>query len=101
MIQNQNFKRITAWVAISAIVLVLLFSVCYIVEHADHECTGEDCPICLVMEQCGNNLKTVGTAIMIACVAVVLFTSLQENKHYQTSMFPCNSLISQKIRMNN
>lgn len=101
MIQNQNFKSITAWVAMSAIVFVLLFSTCYIVEHADHECTGRDCPICLIMEQCGNNLKSIGTAIMISCVAVVLFSSLQENKHYQISMFPCNSLVSQKIRMNN
>lgn len=99
--QNQNLKKITALVAMLATVFVLLFSTSYLIEHAEHNCTGSDCPICAIMEQCGNNLKTIITAIILACIAIILFSVLQETVHYQFHSVSSNSLISQKVRMNN
>lgn len=99
--QNDNNRRITAWVALFVTVFVLLFSTFYIVEHADHICSGDDCPVCAVIEQCGDTLKTLGTAVIIVCATSVLFFILQGKVYFEIHFFPCNSLISQKVRMNN
>ena len=101
MLQNIKSKRITAWIALVAVIFVMLFSVIYISKHADHECTGAECPVCAVMEQCGNNIKNIGT--IIVAVAAVFFQCLSIKKSVQfvSAVCPDYSLISQKVRMNN
>lgn len=99
--QNQKNRQITAWVAIFAIVFVMLFSTIYISKHIDHNCSGADCPICATLEQCSNNLKTIGTILVF--VVIGLFASVSLQKELQPELdvaFNC-SLISQKVRMNN
>ena len=100
MMQNKKAKRITAWVVMVATVLVILFSTYYLVEHSYHNCTGNECPICMVMEQCSNNLKTMSTDFVFACTSLFILTSLLKEVHYELNIFN-NSLISQKVRMNN
>ncbi|MBP9996836.1 MAG: AraC family transcriptional regulator [Lachnospiraceae bacterium] len=101
MLQNIKSKRITAWIALIAVVCVMLFSVFFISQHADHECTGTECPICAVMEQCGNNIKNIGTIIVAIVVAFFLCVSSQKSVQFVFAVCPDYSLISQKIRMNN
>ena len=38
----------------------LLFSAYFIARHADHHCTGEDCPVCIIMHQCESILRGFG-----------------------------------------
>lgn len=95
-------KRITAWIAMAAIVFVMLFSVIYISQHSDHECTGAECPVCAVMEECAAHIKSVGTAVVFIAIVIFLSLSAQQRRQYpnDTAVFCC-SLISQKVRMNN
>lgn len=101
MMQENRVNRITAWVALVATLFVLLFSAFYIGKHADHDCSGEHCPVCAVMHQCSNNLKIIGTAVLTVCIALCLGESFVELKQYRRDDFFCNSLIFQKVRMNN
>ncbi|MGN0350630.1 MAG: hypothetical protein ACI4ES_03180 [Roseburia sp.] len=70
MMQNKGKNRIIAIIMIVAVVSVMLFSTVYLEKHTNHECTGEDCPICAMMVQCSNNLKQIGGVVaVIVCVA--------------------------------
>lgn len=101
MLQNTKSRRITALIALIAVFFVMLFSVLYISQHADHECTGADCPVCAVMEQCSNNIKNIGTIIVAIAVAIFLCLFIQKSVQYVITVCPEYSLISQKVRMNN
>ena len=96
--QYRRSSRITAWVALLATVFVMLFSMIYISEHAEHDCTGSECPICIVMQQCSNNLKTIGTAVAVVSISLFLFKHIVKEKCIKSGAFSCNSLISQKVR---
>ena len=100
MLQNTKFKRISAWIAMVAILFVMFFSVIYISQHADHECTGADCPICAVLEECENNINNIGTIIAALATSLFLCLSIQKSVQYVITVCPDYSLISQKVRLN-
>lgn len=54
-------KKIAILLAATA-ASVLILSVAYIAAEANHDCAGDDCPVCVCIEQCLNNLRTLGTA---------------------------------------
>ena len=58
-----NRKIATALTIVTAGLIVL--SAAYIVKEANHDCAGDDCPICVCIEQCLNNFRTLGTATEI------------------------------------
>lgn len=91
--------------SIAAIICVLFIfvtfaSLFYIVKEADHECTGEDCPICACIHQAQQTLKNLGTGTIIwpGTIFTILFT-LCVFMQYVCMIF-CTSLVSQKVRLN-
>ena len=101
MLQGRNTKIWTAWIAMIAIVFVMLFSVIYISQHVDHECTGSECPICAVMEQCSNNIKSIGAMAAIIVATLILYSAIQKGVQYIITVCLNCSLVFQKVRMNN
>ncbi len=93
-------RRIIALIILVAILSVMLLSIAYILEHSGHECTGSKCPICAAIEQCCDNLKILDTAIT-ACILVFLFMRVVKSEQCVSLVYFNNSLISQKVRMNN
>ncbi len=92
-------NRILASILAVAFVIVMLFSVCFIVAESNHICIGEDCPICYQISICENTLKTIGLAgFEIGVTALSL--SL-------TAVSPCSvrlasltdSLVSLKVKL--
>lgn len=67
-------RRIAAMAMCLWLLLVMFFSTVYIIREADHNCTGENCPICHEIQICRQILNTVGTAALGA--AVVSFASV-------------------------
>lgn len=55
----------------------MLGSVLIIAEHTHHDCTGEGCAVCMVLEQCDERVRALGTAVsallMFLCV---MFTAV-------------------------
>ena len=55
----------------------MLGSVLIIAEHTHHNCTGEECVVCTVLEQCDQRVRALGTAVsgcfMLLCV---IFTAV-------------------------
>ena len=83
MTQKEAYKRIVALVAILAAVVVMLFSARFIAEHVSHHCDDEaHCPICLVLEQCESNIKSIGAGLVVAAVVYVIAFAMKDIADY-------------------
>ncbi len=55
----------------------VLGSVLFIAEHTQHDCVGESCAVCMVLEQCDARVRALGTAVsallMLLCI---MFTAV-------------------------
>ena len=94
-----NFKRIAAGImGIVMLVIVLLFSF-YVAEEADHDCTGDDCPICACMQQCESVLHQVGDGtVQVSVAAPVVFLFLFVL--FSVRGIAQETLVSRKVRLN-
>lgn len=54
----------------------MLGSVLIIAEHTHHDCTGEGCAVCMMLEQCDARVRALGTAVsallMLFCTMFVV-----------------------------
>ena len=64
-------KRVIAVLFTVIAVLVMLSSSIFLIEHANHDCAGVDCPICEQLYHCAQNLKSLAAAAAIALFAAV------------------------------
>ena len=70
--------------------------------EADHDCSGEDCPICSVLELCertGKRMRECGvTFFVVVCLLPMLaegFAGICEE-----SVFMAQTPVSRKVRLN-
>lgn len=101
MTQRKLYRRIIAWVALVATLLVVLFSTIYPAEHLHHECKGEGCHVCAVMAECADNLKTLSAAVIFIAAVGFLLEVCTASLFSNTAIYVNNSLISRKVRLNN
>ena len=82
---------------------LILFSSFYIAAESDHDCCGEDCPVCSCIQICEDNLrlfengveaKTEMSAVLPVLLLLLAFAPL-------VSTLPQETLVSRKVRMNN
>ena len=80
-------------------VLVLICSF-YVVTKTDHDCEGEDCPVCACIQACENVLRQADgcTPVMDAVMLPVLLFTVPF--YFQADCFVQNTLISEKVRLN-
>lgn len=91
--------RIMAAVMCFALMFVMFISSAYIIKEADHDCTGENCPVCHEIQVCRQILSTVGTAVVAAAVFVstlVVLTALPAVHLRETVAV---TLISLKVKL--
>lgn len=60
----KHLKETAARVLCAAFVLVVLFSSVCILCEADHDCTGEHCPICHMISMNSEMLRLLGSVIL-------------------------------------
>ena len=96
-------NRIISGLILIVFSFVIFSSACFIIKHADHECTGEDCPFCTELSVCGKILQTLGNAVSFAAItAVVFFSALSDvNDHLLSYSDNHNTLISLKVELLN
>lgn len=96
-----GLRRITAMLVSAMMLAAILCSAVYIATETGHDCSGEDCPICACLQICDNILNRIGGG-----------TALQEPGALQAVRFVLlvplpvcyairDTLILQKVRMNN
>lgn len=94
-------QRILVFIICMAFITVALFSMLFIVKEADHDCTGENCPICACIHQAEQTLKQLGTGDTGKALVVPALSSVIVTLFLVGLFTPCVSLISQKVRLNN
>lgn len=95
-----NAKRAGALMLCIALALVLAVSTAFIVHEADHDCSGEDCPICRTIAVNIKLLQSLGFAV-IALMAYFFLLSGQtvRSRRDQHTRFFSGTLVSWKIRL--
>ncbi|MBQ3374919.1 MAG: hypothetical protein IJG49_00630 [Erysipelotrichaceae bacterium] len=101
-VRNTYVSRRLLTALMTAVLIMSVFvSLAYVIEEADHECSGNDCPVCRTLSICRRSIH--GTITVISAAAVLIITvhivlcscsiCIAENSGF--------SLITQKTRMNN
>lgn len=94
-------KRILTAVLAALVLVVMLSSSLFIIEHADHDCTGEDCQICQQIYLCTQTLKTLSLAVIAAAVFYAFSALLSIIiKQVETACVP-NTPVSLKVKLTN
>ena len=96
-------KKVIAIFLILCIAAAVSLSALFIVNHVDHDCTGEDCGVCQEISACLSALRRLtenadGTAKLPAKTAFLMFFAFLSL--LQAEIFT-NTLITLKIRLNN
>lgn len=96
-----NRKQIGILMLSIGLVLMLIASSALIIHEADHECTGENCPVCQAVAVSINVLRALGMALLF----LLTFIALQQSNHIrsfcqQHDRLFSHTLVSWKIRLN-
>ena len=94
-------RRIAAGLIGFLMLFAILFFSFYIAAESHHDCCGEDCEICACMEQCGNALHEVRDTGVAQTAAAAFALLLLFQSLIKTTEIQKETLVSQKIRLNN
>ena len=97
---KNNINRIQAYIICALLLGLMLFSLCFTAAEADHDCHGEDCHICEILEICHSVSRRMseGAAVAVivcafAAVPVIVMPPVGIDRAEGT-------LVSEKVRMN-
>lgn len=91
--------RIISAITVITVVFVLLFSILYIAVETDHDCTGEDCPICEQIAICQQQLEQLSGGIAVIVTSLFAFFGLYVfSVKYVTVQKLC-TLITLKVKL--
>ena len=74
-------SKLTAILMTVLLFLSVFGSVLCLAEHSHHECTGENCAVCVIIEQCNQHLRTVAAVaaaifqLLVLCTAAAVITA--------------------------
>ena len=96
-----NRKRISALLLCAALLIMLSVSIAFIAHEAEHDCCGEDCPVCRMIAVNIRMIRTLGL-IMLILQAFYALLSGQRARHREESfgLFRAGTPVSWKIRLN-
>ena len=94
-------KRMSAGIMLVMVLVFMLFSTFYIVAEADHDCAGEDCPVCACLQQCENTLSQIGFGAATAVFSWMPLVSILLLLCFSACNPSQGTLVSLKIRLNN
>ncbi len=71
-----DVRKFFASVMVCVLIFILASASFIVVSEADHECTGDSCPVCVLIHHCENIVKGLGTAAAAVIVSYLLKTAL-------------------------
>ena len=94
-------RRIAAGIMGLMMLVIVLFSAFYIAAETDHDCCGEDCPICACIHQCENILRGIGDGAAVRSAAVAPVILILFAAAFVIAAVSQDTLVSRKVRLNN
>ena len=98
---SKDFTKKIAAILAAATASVMILSVAYIAAEANHDCAGEDCPVCVCIEQCLNNLRTLGTAVEAKPETFIAEKFFNPPAPVYICLIAPITLINRKVRLDN
>lgn len=92
-------KRMISLIVAVAVFFVMLYSALYIAAEADHDCVGENCPICYQISVCENTLKNLSLAVCAAAFAAAFTYTLCRSISACADVTPSYTLVSLKVKL--
>lgn len=92
-------KRIISLVVAVAVFFVMLYSALYIAAEANHDCVGENCPICYQISVCENTLKNLSLAVCAVAFAAAFTYTLCRSITACADVTPSYTLVSLKVKL--
>lgn len=97
---RQRTRRLLAAVGVAFLLGFQILSAAYIAHEADHDCSGEECPICVQLQQCIANFHLTGSGLEADTTAVPL-PIIVADRIVPVEVLPqCRSLVAQKVQFN-
>jgi len=93
--------KIIAYSTACIIVIVLILTMIFIAHFSDHRCADSNCPVCATMLQCVENINTSKPEANSLIADIVLVFASRIFAYYYNEPLRCNTLISQKVRLDN
>ena len=98
--QEEKIKKSALLIA-AALLALTVFSIFFSASERFHECHGDDCPICLLLQIAEQNIKLLSLALFFAvAVGGDRFKKIQDASIVCGSHLKSKTLVSQKIRLN-
>lgn len=94
-------RKITSLTMIIIVFFVVVLSTFYIAHEYHHDCDGDECPICILIEQCENTLKQIKDGISSGFRFIMPLFFVMTQLLYCVTYIISETLVSNKIRMNN
>ena len=92
-------KRIISLVVAVAVFFVMLYSALYIAAEANHDCVGENCPICYQISVCENTLKNLSFAVCAVAFAAAFTYTPRRSITACADVTPSYTLVSLKVKL--
>ncbi|MCD8196232.1 MAG: hypothetical protein LUE24_03565 [Lachnospiraceae bacterium] len=92
-------NRAVAFILALAVLFVMFFSAFYITKNANHDCIGEDCPVCEQIAVCETTLYGISTVMQsgVAAVFIPALCILAAKTFYL--FFFSDTLVSLKVKL--
>ena len=97
---RQKTRRLLAAVGVAILLGFQVFSAAYVAHEADHDCSGEGCPICIQLQQCVANFQLTGSGLEADAASVSLPVFAADRIIPVDVALPNRSLVAQKIQFN-
>lgn len=92
-------SRVLAILLAAAVLFVMLSSVLFIAIEADHDCAGDDCPICCQISVCEHTLKSVGQAVLVVILAASIGITMFSMPSFTKKPTYNASLVTLKVQL--
>ena len=92
-------NRFIAVIMAFAVVFVMLFSVCFIIAEAHHDCIGDDCEICYQISICENTLRFTGFSVIAVIVGFLWTFSILLLPYLSKKSNDNITLVSLKVKL--
>lgn len=74
--QNKPIKRFIAMFILLCTIVTFITSTVYIAHHANHDCVGEHCSVCVQLHNCADNLIKLGRGLTFSATLFISFIYL-------------------------
>ncbi len=97
----KNLKKMTAAMLVVMVFFMLLSASFFVAAESVHECEGRGCPVCAMLQQCGQALRKISGAFSAPVFIMFCACFLKESIHAVSFHISYLTPVSQKIRLNN